>query len=158
MLTLTALSLALAPAPTSPDRLPADSALLQDFRETRHSLEKIVAMARDERGVERISTEFVRLTRNMSPSDTERRSRISDARWTQYKHLFAVARVPNGIGFSEGRVYFYKADIGLAGYGESKGFLWLAESTPLPVDEKDGPGFDKFRRIAAHWYLEHSRS
>ncbi|CAN5355579.1 hypothetical protein BH10PSE14_BH10PSE14_26490 [soil metagenome] len=108
--------------------------------------------------MERISTDFVRLTGNMSPSDAERRSRISDARWTEYKRLFAVARVPNGIGFSEGRVYFYKADIGLAGYGESKGFLWLAVSTqPLP-DEADGTSFDHFRRIAAHWYLEHSRS
>ncbi len=155
--------LASVPVPSRAQDLPTDAALMRDFHETRPWLEKIVAMARQERGVERISTEFVRLTDNLDPSHGERRKRFPDSRWAKYRRLFQLARVPNGIGFSAHRVYFYKADIGLAGYGESKGFVWLAE--PLPADKLDQAAdktnarfLDHFQRIDHHWYLEHSRS
>ena len=154
--------LASIPAPSPAQDLPSDAALIREFHETRPWLEKIVAMTRQDRG-ERISTDFVRFNDLIDPSDAERQKRLPDSRWAEYRRLFALARVPNGIGFSADGVYFYKVDVGLAGYGESKGFVWLAE--PLPADRLDQPAdaanprfLDHFERIDDHWYLEHSRS
>jgi hypothetical protein len=148
----------------SSDRLPTDVELIESFHKNRGCFEELVKMARAERGLERISSTFVRLSDNFTPSPEQRRSRLSDSRWGVYQSLFQCVHVPDGIGIGSG-IYFYAAGIGFAGSGSGKGFLW-STITPTPLVgsldgtlpyDKDGR-VDVFRRLEGDWYLEFDAS
>lgn len=118
-------------------------------------------MAREESGVERIAPDFIRLTDNVDPSETQRRARLSDKRWARYRRLFREAQVPGGVGISPDGVYFYVFDAGLAGGGSSRGYLW-SPRPPKPLANEihaaapGAGGGDVFRPITGNWYLEYS--
>lgn len=146
------------------DRAPADKTMLDQFAANRNCFETIVQMAQAERGVERISPSFVRLHDNVMPTTGERRALLPDERWNTYKTLFRCAHVAGGIGIGSG-VYFYAYDAGLAGSGQSKGYLWSESLTGRLVKTLDGPldagqdgSVDAFRHIDGQWYLEFSSS
>src|SRR4051812_11647578 len=77
--------------------LPSSEVLKNEFHSNRDHLDQIVRMSQQETGVERISTTFVRLTDDLSPSDDARRKRLSDSRWARYKKMFQAVGIPDGI-------------------------------------------------------------
>jgi hypothetical protein len=149
-------------------RAPSDDILLDHFSKNHACFEKIVEMAREEKGIERISPDFVRLgdnnaVTNFTPSSEERRRFLSDERWDEYKALFRCAHIPDGISIGGDSVVLLAYAAGLAGSGQDKGYVWskvlpgtLVNSLdgPLPHDAAGGVT-NVYRHIEGPWYLEY---
>jgi hypothetical protein len=137
---------------------PSDRALLAEFRAERADLERLVALARDDGQLDRISYEWFRtgtgsVRRRPSPG------LLDAARWNEYRRLFHRLHLEEGVANGRDGIYLERSVSGLAISGSSKGFALLRarpddECPSLDhIPREDRSRDSCYRHLDGDWYL-----
>jgi hypothetical protein len=132
--------------------------MIRNLEEHRAVFEHLIAMIREDKGLERVDDDWTR------PDDPASIG-VSPERIAEYRRLFAEAGIPRGFySFNDATTIIFMAYAsGLSVSGSSKSYVFTAKT---PEELTDEP-LDKFhhggkgavrRRIGEHWYLEYEAS
>jgi hypothetical protein len=146
--------------------LASDDALIRNFHTNQAKLEKLAAMAQEDKKVVRIAPDYTALDDNLNWPRPILELGFSPERWEEYKQLFRETGLAAGLLRRDSHILFLASSIGMGnGHGASKGYLFTTGAiTQLPVMQSldvsigdagmAGPGGSTFvRPIAKNWYL-----
>ena len=147
--------LALIPASNAP---PSDEALIRNLAEHRAVFDRLIAMIREDKGLERVDDDWTR------PDDPASIG-VTPERIAEYRRLLAEAGVTRGFySFNDATTITFMAyAFGLSISGCSKGYIFT-DGTPEdlvdePLDKFHGVSKTLVRRaIGNGWYLEFDSS
>jgi hypothetical protein len=152
--------------------LPSDDYLIQNFNQHRQELDKLLDMAHADHEVIRIAPDFTRLESTWQWPRPLDQLGFSEERWDEYKQLFKVTGLTNGIESSEeGSIFFSVSATGLGnGHGRDKGYVYLSDKAVKGISSLpslDDAAIEKFfaqdprwnghamlfRHLNGRWYL-----
>ncbi len=133
---------------------PSDDVLLQEFAEHEAEFEKLVAMLRADKKLERVDEDWTR------PGDPTSIG-VMPARIREYRDLFSKLSIPRGFhAFHDPENFtFFASTQGLSVTGSAKGYAYLQKVPDLMVADlgaywsADGKSFTAYRWIKGNWYL-----
>lgn len=140
---------------------PADHELEAMFKAHQEEFETLVKMSDVDERVIRIAPDFTWLKTNVNWPRPESEWGISKERWDEYRRLFKVVKLQDGLDRDEkgDRVYFIASSQGLITNGSAKGYAFARVDVNPLVQSLDTPTSwprDKrvfYKRLSDNWYL-----
>lgn len=132
-----------------------ENRLRATFSEKITILEKLRAMADEDKSVVRIAPTFTRLETDWSWPRPAEKLGFSEARWNEYRRLFSESGISEGIERSGVSILFIAKACGLGVSGKSFGYAFLSEkpaATLKKFDELHGKGVG-YVPIHGDWYM-----
>jgi len=137
---------------------PADRHVIAGFERHRAEYEQLVVLAEQDRHLETVNRTWYR-TQAGDYYESPHAGLLSEQRWSQYRGLFDVLQLDEGISIADGNIHFRRSCIGLSVSGSTKGIAYF---TYPPVAACEGPGshpgdvtFEDtcYRHLSGKWYL-----
>ncbi len=135
--------------PFNPMIPPSDTALLNDFKRNEATLNQIVGMIKQDKGLERVDDTW---TMPENPATVK----VTEARLAAYRRLLQKAGISRGFDRTNDEIQFFNWTTGSAVSSDrTKGFAYL-EHAPAQIRESlDGCDREAavYRHIKGNWYL-----
>lgn len=133
---------------------PGDQTLLDNFLKHEQDFEKLIAMIRVDKQLQRVDDNWT------NPGDPESIG-VSQERIREYRSMFSRLSIPRGFyAFHDPeRFTFIASTQGLSVSGSAKGYAYLAEPPDLVVKNlesywsADDKSFTAYQHIKGNWYL-----
>jgi hypothetical protein len=143
--------------------LPTDGQLALVFRENKALFERLVGMVQSDANMVRIDPSFTWTTHSVAWPRPERELGIAKERWDEYRRIFALLRLKQGVlrrpDDEPAVIYFIADSKGLVVAGSMKGYSWSEASLSPRCKSLDVPPRSSseegrcFKPIAKNWYL-----
>lgn len=137
---------------------PTDRHVIAGFERHRAEYEQIVALAEQDRHLETINRTWYR-TLAGDYYESPQAGLLSEQRWSQYRRLFDVLQLDEGISIADGSIYFLRSCVGLSVSGSTKGIAYF---TQPPATACEGSSYRPgdvafedtcYRHLSGKWYL-----
>jgi hypothetical protein len=146
---------------------PSDAKMMREFNQHREEFEGLATMANEDTTMDYISFDLLETRNHVAWPRPEPEWGITRARWEEYKRLFKLTGVEDGLIRDENGNVDFQVRLGNGiEDGSSKGFMYCHSSTIssptfAPCGEHgnlgkiaDGYGFfTKYRRLSGNWFL-----